>query len=192
MANHVSNYITVEGNEAVEKRWNMLFTDYGQKIERPSYHGDGTIEVWEWDEIQKHPFMSGYTEDNWYDWGCENIGAKWAHIEDADEGHAYIVSAWSPITPYLEKLYNYLYEIDEEVVVRCQYEDEFRNFIGVWQNDEWDEKDGGELTEEFEAKYKCDLSSDEFDWSGIPAGQDSCYDELFDSSVYEWFEGVEL
>ena len=45
MANHVYNYLTVEGNEAVQKEWDKLFTNYGEKVERPSYHGDGTIEI---------------------------------------------------------------------------------------------------------------------------------------------------
>ena len=46
MANHVDNYITFEGNEAAEKEWNNLFTHYGELVKRPSYHGDGTIELW--------------------------------------------------------------------------------------------------------------------------------------------------
>ena len=45
MANHVYNYITVEGNEAVQLEWDKLFTNYHEEIERPSYHGDGTIKV---------------------------------------------------------------------------------------------------------------------------------------------------
>ena len=75
--------------------------------------------MWEYHEIQKHPFLEGYEEDNWYNWGCENIGAKWAHIEDADEFSSYIVSAWSPVIPYLESLYYHLSMIDEDVLLRC-------------------------------------------------------------------------
>ena len=76
MANHVYNYLTVEGNEAVQKEWDKLFTNYGEKVERPSYHGDGTIEIWEWQKIHKHPFLEGYDADKWYNWGCENTGDK--------------------------------------------------------------------------------------------------------------------
>ena len=47
MANHVYNYITVEGNEAVQKEWTKLFPHYGELVERPSYRGDGTIKIWE-------------------------------------------------------------------------------------------------------------------------------------------------
>ena len=191
MANHVYNNITIEGNPTVQKRWDSLFTNYHETVERPSYHGDGTIKIKEYKEIQKHPFFEvPYDEDDWYSWGCEHVGAKWAHIEDADEHYAYIVSAWSPVIPYLESLYNYLRQEDEEVVIRCQYEDEFRNFIGVWQNGDFDEYDGGDLQNDFEEKYKVDLSSDEFEWSDEHKESGRCYDELFDDMVYDWFSEV--
>mgnify|MGYP001156998268 FL=1 len=189
MANHVYNYITVDGNEAVQKEWDKLFTNYGEKVERPSYHGDGTIEIWEWYEIQKHPFLEGYDEDNWYNWGCENIGAKWAHIEDADEFSAYIVSAWSPVIPYLESLHQHLIKLDEEVVIKCNYEDEFRNFIGTWFNGDYEEIDGDELTEQFETKYNVDISDENFDWWDEIEGH-GVADELFDNLVHEWFESA--
>ena len=189
MANHVYNYITVEGNEAVQKEWDKLFTNYHEDIERPSYHGDGTITVREWKQIELHPFLEGYDEDNWYSWGCENIGAKWAHIEDADEYHAYIVSAWSPVVPYLESLYYHLSMIDEEVIIRCNYEDEFRNFIGVWFNGDYEEIEGDELTEQFESKYNVDISDENFDWWDEIEGH-GVADELFDGLVHDWFESA--
>ena len=189
MANHVYNYITVEGNEAVQLEWDKLFTNYHEEIERPSYHGDGTIKVREYKQIELHPFLEGYDEDNWYNWGCENIGAKWAHIEDADEYHAYIVSAWSPIVPYLESLYQHLIKLDEEVVIKCTYEDEFRNFIGVWFNGDYEEIDGEELTEQFETKYKVDISDENFDWWDEIEGH-GVADELFDNLVHKWFDEV--
>lgn len=193
MANHVYNHITVEGNDAVMQEWDKLFVKYGEKTERPSYHGDGTITVWEYGEIQKHPFFNGeYDEDDWYNWGCENVGAKWAHIEDADEYYVNICSAWSPVLPYVERLNDYLLQFDEDCSVKCQYEDEFRNFIGVYRgsSNEHYEVDGSELTEEFESKYKVDLSSDEFDWSDEHKDTGRCYDELFDDSVDEWFNSA--
>ena len=189
MANHVYNYITVEGNEAVQLEWDKLFTNYHEEIERPSYHGDGTIKVREYKQIELHPFLEGYDEDNWYNWGCENIGAKWAHIEDADEYHAYIVSAWSPVIPYLESLYQHLIKLDEEVVIKCNYEDEFRNFIGVWFNGDYEEIEGDELTEQFETKYKVDISDENFDWWDEIEGH-GVADELFDNLVHEWFDEV--
>lgn len=142
MANNVDNFICVQGNEAVMAEWETLFVKYGENTERPSYHGDGTINVWEYEEIQKHPFMTGYNPDEgWYDWGCENVGAKWAHIEHAEETFVNITSAWSAITPYVEKLYWHLEKLDAQVQIQHNYEDEFRNFIGVgtWDNECYDE-----------------------------------------------------
>ena len=193
MANHVYNYITIQTeNKECQAEWDKLFTNYHEEVERPSYHGDGTIKIREYKEIQAHPFLEGYEEDNWYQWGCENVGAKWAHLEDADETSAYICSAWSPILPYLEKLLNHLIKFDESVIIRSQYEDEFRNFIGVWQNDDYEEIDGEDLTSQFEEKYKVDLSSDEFDWSDYNENTEMCYDELFDGLVHEWFDEVQV
>ena len=57
MANHVYNYITVEGDEAVQLEWDKLFTNYHEEIERPSYHGDSTIKVREYKQIELHPFL---------------------------------------------------------------------------------------------------------------------------------------
>ena len=190
MANHVYNYIYLDkGNEAVEKEWNKLFTNYHEEVERPNFTGDGTLKMREYHEIQKHPFLEGYDEDDWYNWGCENIGAKWAHIEDADEHHVYIVSAWSPVIPYLESLYYHLSMIDEEVIIKCNYEDEFRNFIGVWSNGDYEEIDGEELTEQFETKYNVDISDENFDWWDEIEGH-GVADELFDHLIHEWFENA--
>ena len=193
MANHVSNYITYDGNEAVEKEWNNLFTHYGELVERPSYHGDGTIELWEHGEIQKHPFLEGYDEDNWYSWGCENIGAKWAHIEDADEGHAYIVSAWSPIIPYMESLYEHLLKLDEEVTLRCQYEDEFRNFIGVAYaygdgDHDWVELEGEDLNQLLAEELGLEELPEDFEWWDEYEDTGIVPQEWIDDEVYNWFE----
>jgi hypothetical protein len=193
MANHVDNYIQVQGNDAVKAEWETLFIKYGEKIERPSYHGDGTIEIWEYHEIQKHPFLSGYTEDNWYDWGCENIGAKWAHIEYADEGMVNITSAWSAITPYVEELYFYLKEIDEDVIIEHRYEDEFRNFVGVvsWADDCTDEVslDDEDIQEMMERKFgKRYWEADDWDWSDYHEKAECVPDEYQDSLIYTFFE----
>ncbi len=189
MANHVYHYMNISTNvDACQQEWDKLFTNYHEEVERPSYHGDGTITMREYKEIQVHPMFEGYSDDNWYNWGIENIGAKWAHIEDADDSSAYIVSAWSPIIPYLEALDDHLRELDEAVIISCQYEDEFRNFIGVWKNGDFDEKDGGELNDEFESKYNIDLSSDEFDWTDEHEESGRMYDELYEELVHEWFE----
>ena len=203
MANHVSNHINlVQGNDACKDEFITLFQEYGERITRPSYHGDGTIEIWEYKEIQEHPFLEGYSDDNWYQWGCDNIGAKWAHIDDASEENVYIVSAWSPVVPYVEKLVEYLSKFDEQVQIRLVYEDEFYNFIGKgdFSWDEYngttfsdiEEEDGASFNEWLETTYKIEIKGD-FEWhepndkmhGNIPQ-------EVLENRIHEWYNGEEL
>ena len=194
MANHVENTIYLEqGNDAVQTEWQKLFVEYGEKTERPSYHGDGTVWIWEYAEIQKHPFLSGYTEDNWYQWGCDNIGAKWAHLDDADEYCARIVSAWSPVQEYVEKLYNHLGLLDNTVSIRHTYEDEYRNFIGVgkWFDNEFEEAnlDTEDLSDVLTNKFS-NVDDEDFDWD-YDEKTDCCPAEWYDDWICEWFSEAE-
>ncbi len=83
----------------------------------------------------------------------------------------------------------HLIKLDEEVVIKCNYEDEFRNFIGTWFNGDYEEIDGDELTEQFETKYNVDISDENFDWWDEIEGH-GVADELFDNLVHEWFDEV--
>ena len=82
--------------------------------------------------------------------------------------------------------------LDDSVIIRSQYEDEFRNFIGVWQNDDFEELDGEDLVSVFENKYRVNVSGDDFDWSDYDENTEACYDELFDGLVHEWFDEVQV
>jgi len=203
MANHVSNNIELrEGNDAVKAEFIKLFQEYGEKVTRPSYHGDGTIEIWEYKEIQEHPFLEGYSDDNWYQWGCDNIGAKWAHIDDASEYNAYIVSAWSPVIPYVQKLVEYLAKIDEQVQIRLTYEDEFYNFIGkgdfFWDEyngivqEDIEEEEGSSFNAWLEEKYKVEIDG-EFEWhEPNKKMNDQIPQEVLENRIWEWYDGAEL
>ena len=202
MANHVYNYIYLDkGNEAVEKEWNKLFTNYHEEVERPNFTGDGTLKMREYHEIQKHPFLEGYDEDDWYNWGCENIGAKWIETEDWHEygmsGH----SAWSPPNPMVESLVQYIFDkVGGDVRATMTYEDEFRNYIGkseFWIEDnqcEYDieEIDGDELISTLEAWSGWDTSSDEFSWWDLTKVEalDGEFEpqEVMDEMVYGFFD----
>ena len=197
MANHVYHYMNISTNvDACQQEWDKLFTNYHEEVERPSYHGDGTITMREYKEIQVHPMFEGYSDDNWYNWGIENIGAKWAHIEDADDSSAYIVSAWSPIIPYLEALDDHLRELDEAVIISCQYEDEFRNFIGVAYahgdgTSGFDELDGDDVTQWLLDPLNIDEIPDDFEWwEPHPALDGWSPQEYLDEKVNEWFNEV--
>ena len=192
MANHVENYIHITANEECLKEFDNLFANYGEEIERPSYHGDGTIKVWEFKEIQKHPFLEGYSDDNWYDWGCENVGAKWAHIEYAEEEgqFVHIQSAWSPVLPYCDKLYEHLRKIDDKVQIRCNYEDEFRNFVGksIWEDgaEHNEEIDDGDINVMTENKFG-EIDAD-FEWWEFNEKHDCVPGEWLDDLIIGWFD----
>ena len=203
MANHVSNSIElVSGNDACKDEFITLFQEYGERVTRPSYHGDGTIEIWEYKEIQEHPFLEGYSDDNWYQWGCDNIGAKWAHIEDASEENVYIVSAWSPVVPYVEKLVEYLKQFDEQVQIRLIYEDEFYNFIGkgdfFWDEyngivqEDIEEEDGSSFNAWLEEEYKVEIDEN-FEWDEPNKKMnDQIPSEVLENRIHEWYDGAEL
>ena len=70
-------------------------------------------------------------EDKSWDWYRDNVGAKWAHIDDGADDYINIVSAWSPVSEFCMKLVEFLSLTDPNVLLRHQYEDEFRNFVGI-------------------------------------------------------------
>jgi hypothetical protein len=198
MANHVDNYITCEGSKKTMKIWKLLFSSYGETLQRPSYHGDGVINIWEYKEIQKHPFMGeGYDDHtNWRRWNDKNIGAKWAHIEEADEDSVRIVSAWSPVHAYVQKLYEYLYETDKTVTIRHTYEDEFRNFLGVmeWRDleDFWAELSDEDIEDVMAAKFKGEEKKEEFEYHEYHDATECVPAEWLDDWVYDWMDSAVL
>ena len=99
-------------------------------------------------------------------------------------------SAWSPPIPFLENLIQYIFdELGGMPSAKMTYEDEFRNFIGVWSNGDYEEIDGEELMDTFQSKYNVDTSSADFDWWDEIEGH-GIADELFDNIVHEWFENA--
>ena len=185
MANHVYNYITVTGTEEVEKVFDSLGENFTVTVQRPNWEGVNTNYT-EFKGIEELEFMPEYDEDKWYDWYIENVGAKWCHIEEWEGDYMNLCSAWSACTEFVGRLTTFLAETDPNVHVRHQYEDEFRNFIGVAvyegiEADEilFEELDDGELTELF--KEKCPESDTEVDdWT------DEIY-EAYDDFIYDWF-----
>lgn len=211
MANHVYFNISVEGLN--EEQWSSLFKT--EERTNKDYEGkDYTFT--DLVEIEHQPFMENvdkeFDDDNFlrdaYSWYCDNVGAKWCHIEEW-ENHGYIsgYSAWS--TPYemVNNLMEYAsnkYEI--ELSAKMTYEDEFRNFIGVdyfetYKDDDGkyysahDENyiDGNDLNRVVEEHFECldgDIDED-FDWSEEREnqhGEMQVPSEFADDVVYEFFE----
>jgi hypothetical protein len=210
MANHVYFNISVEGLD--EEQWAALFKT--EERTNKDYEGkDYTFT--DLVEIEHQPFMENvdkeFDDDNFlinaYNWYCDNVGAKWCHIEEW-ENHGYIsgYSAWS--TPYemVNNLMEYAsnkYQI--ELSAKMTYEDEFRNFIGVdyfeSYKDEEDKEyycshteeyvDGNDLNRVVEEHFDCDLEDEEFNWGDEiknQYGEMQVPSEFADDVVYEFFE----
>ena len=191
MANHVSFYITSDSEVDFTKEFKMhTYTR--------TYDETHSWEVTEPLELEKQNFMQAaepeFDEDDYlcdsYSWYCDNVGAKWCNVEDVEETQVYGYSAWSPPTEMLGYLAKHM-----KTDLRMNYEDEFRNFIGVaWADDEgntsFDEVDGDELLERFLEDTGMEELPENFDWSEEVVVEDAkhCADEYYDSIVYNWFD----
>ncbi len=201
MANHVYFNIEFDGlNEDQERKLKEIIAVGTEKVERD--YGSGPHEMTEY-SAEKFPiYATPYDEDDWYSWGCDNMGAKWVHIEEFDgfmiTGH----SAWSHPWPLVENLCNTLAELTETFVsAKMTYEDEFRNFFGAdffcseFHDDEgWccthDEgyMDGEELTTKLELMFG--EIHEHFEWweeQEATNGETLVPQEYADDLVYEYF-----
>ena len=186
MANNVSFFITADSE-----------VDFTKEFKMQSYtrtYIDDSWEVIEAVELENQPFMKnlgqkwehnieGGSLENGYDWYCENVGAKWCNIEEVDETQVYGYSAWSPPIEMLGHLAKYT-----KTGLRMNYEDEFRNFIGVaWADPihgdtSYDEIEGDELVEQLCEELGIEELPDDFEW----------WDEYGDSGIVpqEWMDGA--
>ena len=194
MANHVSNYITVIGNEAVVDK----FTDQvvNKTVERETTDWEGKpMLISEHVGIDELSFMPKYDEDDSYNWYCDNVGAKWAHIEDGSDDYVNIISAWSPVSDFCQHLVGYLSQVDPNVILRHQYEDEFRNFVGIqihWADEgtpdsDYAEIEDAEMGEDMLEMFP-DWEDDNFDHWDYHEKYDCVPGEAFDDYVWNWMD----
>lgn len=172
-------------------------------------NGEMKWKSWTAEELPIYP--DPYKEDNWYDWGCKNMGAKWCHIDDYEDNYLTGYSAWSPCNPMFEHLGQYILDqVGGEVSGTLTYEDEFRNYIGktTLYTDgsqvylDVNEVDGEELSDimlEAFGKEEEWFQSDEFDWwevytvkNGTYAGEEWEPQQYVDEVVYEFFDSEKL
>ena len=179
MANNVHFHVTFDIDEKESKLLQFLMENISSK----TTHG------WLEYEIEKLPiYPTEYDEEGWYNWGIENIGAKWCHVEEYHEDYFSGYSAWSPPIPFVKHLVQYIHnELGTKPTATMTYEDEFRNFMGKqYYGVEYDseasmagevsnlynayeedciETDGTELMEQFDELYPSLNSSDnDFEW----------------------------
>ncbi len=122
MANHVSNNITVVGNEKVTERMN----EYISSLEKLDYSDTGGFAK----TFYKTPEL-GEGGGTMNSWATENIGSKWAYFEHTiDDNVIKVTSAWYPAKEFTLHLYNLLVELDPEVAVENRYEDEGYDPVG--------------------------------------------------------------
>ena len=184
MANHVYFTIQIEGIE--DEQFNESIKQ--EKVTRKDYEGN-PYEITEYVEIENQPFMEAvnksFDEDghleNSYDWYCNEIGAKWCHIEECQDGYLSGYSAWrQPHELVINLIEHFANKYDTEVTASMTYEDEFRNFMGkqyygsdkegdegwyAWEGDYY-ETDGDELLEQFKELYPSIDTEDEDFWHG--------------------------
>jgi len=186
MANHVYNYVTVSGTDAVVDKFSEIGKNFTHQREIKDWEGN-PMTINEFKGIEELDFMPTYDEDDSYNWYCKYVGAKWCHIEEWENDYMNLCSAWSACMEFTESLTMELAKIDPLVQVRHQYEDEFRNFIGVIvyegaDADEilFEELDDVELTELFKEEHpESDIEVE--DWT------DEIY-QAYDDFIYNWFE----
>jgi hypothetical protein len=181
MANHVHFTIHIEGIE--DEQFNKSVKTEKRTIKD---WNDNDMEITELLEIEEQPFMSNVSKEfdedgdlkDSYDWYCNNVGAKWCHIEEMQDGYISGYSAWrQPHELVINILEFYATKYNTEVSASMTYEDEFRNFMGkqyygtveddgwiAWEGD-YSETDGTELMEQFDELYPSLNSSDnDFEW----------------------------
>ena len=163
-------------------------------------------------EIENQPFMGsvdksfdkdGYLQNS-YDWYCREVGAKWCHLEEVQDGYISGYAAWRQPVELVSNILEYFAnKYDDNVSATMTYEDEFRNFMGKqyfetekyddWESVEGDiyETDGEELIELFNEMYpSIDTTVEDFDWHGeYKVEGESVYpSEMLDQLADEFWE----
>ena len=181
MANHVSAYLSVRNiSEEGQVVWDKIVSDLEAKRNENEY------------EVHLGHFIFENFDDDWdFNRMCDEIGAKWAYMTDADESGMAMYSAWSPCIEFCTYLAEQIGHVDAGVQLALTYEDEFCNFIGCAIFDAGGLEDQSELEgDEFvdmvledddELRAHFDAEEREFD----EEGQDMFYEVQWDR-ISDW------
>ena len=207
MANHVYFNISIEGLTDEEFNSSVKMV----KGTRNDYDGN-PYDYEDYAEIENQPFMGsvdksfdkdGYLQNS-YDWYCREVGAKWCHLEEVQDGYISGYAAWRQPVELVSNILEYFAnKYDDNVSATMTYEDEYRNFMGKqyfetekyddWESVEGDiyETDGEELIESFNEMYpSIDTTVEDFDWHGeYKVEGESVYpSEMLDQLADEFWE----
>ena len=183
MANNVHFNISIETNNEDKLKEVLDFAE--------TENGEMKWKTWEAELFPIYP--EPYTEEGWYAWGCDNMGAKWVCIEDADTSQITGYSAWSPPIPMINHLAEFL---GNGTSIRMTYEDEFRNFIGIAEaayndntlHEDYEELDSGDVELWILEPLELEEIPEDFEWwEPHPKLGDWTPQEYLDEKVYEWF-----
>ena len=92
MANHVYFTIHVEGLEDEQFQQHVKYeTRTGKNYNDEEYEYKALLEIEEQSFMSNvfKEFEEGHLKDS-YDWYCENVGAKWCHIEECEYGYKHL------------------------------------------------------------------------------------------------------
>ena len=205
MANHV--YFTIEFDNVTGAEFDSMLKSEEREYE--DYRGQ-MVKTKELVEIENLPCMElvekSFDEDGnlegSYSWYCDNIGAKWCHIEDW-EYNLTGYSAWCSPAMMVENMCIWLStKYNKKVSAIMTYEDEFRNFFGRDEFEsyetegEWDctwyenSIEGNTLNAQVEVEFPS-MKEDDFDWDEYSEKLDKCAYEYADDLVYAFFEDGE-
>ena len=208
MANHVHFTIHIEGIE--DEQFNESVKTEKRTIKDWK---DNDMEITQLLEIEEQPFMANIDKEfdgdgyliGSYDWYCDNVGAKWCHIEEMQDGYISGHSAWrQPHELVINIMEFYANKYNTEVNASMTYEDEFRNFMGkqyygtveddgwiAWEGD-YCETDADELMVSFNELYpSIDTEAEDFDYHGeYEVDGETIYpNEVLDEIADKFWEG---
>lgn len=190
MANHVWSYIEFHNeDEATEAALYEHIENvaeeakkYAEEQERPySIFGDGVHELMTRFGCDVPP--EDEMDRSWY---CDNVGAKWCHLEDISDSYIATNSAWSPPFELATALCEAFSKSFPGTYSIISFEDECWNFVGTAVIneegvDEIDELDSDEIMAKFEEENNVTIPEE-----GI--FEDDDLREQFEDWIMAWKE----
>lgn len=186
MPNIVNTHVSFhEINDEGKKKWNEMCERFKEWNEEGK-HSFPLSELWGLPESEDGPGS--------YSWNVENMGSKWAFLQDPSDDSFLIESAWSCPFGALDYIAGQITEVDPNFVMTVRSQDEMPNWIlvAVYQDGELFDSEEFEWEEirDYMNAHDDDLAShyieEEEDWDD--EGRDIMYDviwEMCDEMLYD-------
>jgi hypothetical protein len=118
MANHVNTILQLHTTEEGKKRFEEIVSRISTLNDKDVYSHNAE-ELFDSDDMGS------------YDGNINNMGAKWVTVDEFEEDHLHLTSAWTVPDGILEMLAKEIFEVDSNSTITVEYEDEMPNFVGV-------------------------------------------------------------